>query len=85
MKIFDAHFFSGTLLTGLGLTGLIAGIIMLIPPITYGATGVILILIGAPLTILGYKFAKNSYPVSSRTAVDTLRKAGMLDKNHKKQ
>lgn len=80
MKIFDARFAGGTILTGIGAVGTIAGIVSFLPPTSNALLGVLLIAICLPLAVFGYRFAKNTPPSSARTSVETLRKAGLLGK-----
>jgi len=80
MEIFTVRFLGGVLLTGLGLLSLVIGIISLLPSEHHAIIGIILVVIGVTLIRFGRKTAKNAPPSGTRTAVDTLRKAKLLDK-----
>ena len=83
MKILDTRFVIGAILTGIGTVGIIAGILSFLPPTANAILGLSLVVVCLPLTIFGYKFAKNTHPNSAKTSVETLRKAGLLDRNKK--
>ena len=83
MKIFDARFVGGTILTAIGTIGTIAGVLSFIPPTSNVILGILLVVICLPLAIFGYHFAKNAHPAPAKTSIETLRKAGLLDKNKK--
>ncbi|HEX6257909.1 MAG TPA: hypothetical protein VFZ48_00345 [Candidatus Saccharimonadales bacterium] len=79
MKIFDVRFIGGTILTGLGTVATIAGFLSFLPPTSNILLGVLLVTIGLPTAIFGYRFAKNVYPDPAKTRAETLRKAKSLD------
>jgi len=83
MKIFDARFAGGTILTGIGTVGAIAGLVSFLPPTSNAILGILLVAICLPMAVFGYRFAKNAPPSPTRTSVEALRKAGLLDKNKK--
>lgn len=80
MKILDARFVGGTILTGVGTVGIITGVFSLLPPTSNILLSIALVAVCLPLTIFGYRFAKNVHPNSAKTSVETLRKAGLIDK-----
>jgi len=84
MKILNGRFVGGTLIVALGLLGLITGLFSLLPPTNNVVVGVVLAVVGAGLMIFGYKYAKDAPPPAAKTSVETLRQAGMLDKDRKK-
>lgn len=81
MKIFDARFASGTILVGIGTVGTIAGILSFLPPTSNVILGILLVVICPPMAVFGYQLAKNASPSPTRTSVEALHKAGLLDKN----
>lgn len=83
MKIFDARFASGTILAGIGTVGTIAGLLSFLPPTSNFILGILLVAVCLPVAIFGYRFAKNTHPDPAKTSVETLRKAGLLNKNKK--
>lgn len=84
MKIFDARFVGGTILTGVGTIGVIAGLFALLPPNRDILIGIILIVIFLPTTIFGFRVAKNMHPDPEKTSIEILRKTGLLSKKNKK-
>lgn len=80
MKILDTHFATGTILTAVGTIGIIAGVFSFLPPTNNIVLGIFLLVVCLPLAIFGFRFAKNAPPSSTKTSVETLRKAGLLDK-----
>jgi len=83
MKLFTTRFFGGTLIVALGLFGLMFGLFSLFPPTNQTVIGIASSLVGVIFMFTGYKYAKDAPPAASKTAVDTLRQAGMLDKDRK--
>jgi membrane protein implicated in regulation of membrane protease activity len=84
MKLFTARFFGGTTMVAVGLFCLVIGTLSLLPPTNSVALGIILLVIGILVTPVGYKFAKDAPPAGHKTAIETLRKANLLDKTSKK-
>jgi hypothetical protein len=80
MKIFDTRFIVGTILTAAGTFGVIAGFLSFLPPASNIALGILLTAACLPMAIFGHRFAKNAHPNPAKTSIETLRKAGLLDK-----
>jgi|GEM_PF-1383767 len=85
MKIFDFSFFSGTVLVAIGIPLFIVGALFLIPPNNDWVRAAILLVLGASCILFGRKMARKDPPVASKVAIETLRKAGMLDGKEDKQ
>lgn len=80
MKVFTARFFGGTCTVAIGSLAILVGIVSLFPPASTVFLGIILMLVGIALTKFGFTVARDKPPAGSKTAVDTLRRAKMVDK-----
>ncbi len=83
MKLLNVRFFAGTLLVGLGSLSVVIAVLSILPPDNNILLGIILGLVSIVLIFLGSKYVKDAPPPASKTAIDTLRQAGMLGKNRK--
>lgn len=82
MKIFGLKFFYGVSIVALGWFGVIMGVFMSLSPLGNLFFGITAVIMGIVLIRTGIVVVRDRPPRASDVEVDTLRRAGMLDKDH---
>lgn len=84
MKIFNARFIGGTLVVAAGLLSLVLGFLLALPPDNNIIVGILLAVLGFIVVKAGFIIVKDTIPNQSKTEIEILRKAKLLDKNSEK-